>query len=152
MTQFHIGQKVRCVDAGDWTTLIKTGEIYTVAGFTDATGAYVKLEEALKHDQNSNYSVRRFVLAEQPVADGGEGREEIIGSIPAGTLVTPSLVNDMVRGYFTPPPDNCIPDTAKRILALKPSQPVDPRAEGVARAVANLNAHEPRLGASRFQP
>lgn len=31
-------------------------------------------------------------------------------------------------------------------------KPADPRAEGVARAVANLSSHEYRLGSSRFQP
>jgi hypothetical protein len=51
-----------------------------------------------------------------------------------------------------------IPDTARRILDMGrtqqavATQPADPRAEGIARAAANLNRHEKRLGASRFQP
>jgi hypothetical protein len=54
-------------------------------------------------------------------------------------------------------PPQAIPDTARRILDIgrtqqAAQQPVDERAAGVARAVANLSNHEHRLGAARFQP
>jgi hypothetical protein len=50
-----------------------------------------------------------------------------------------------------------LPDSARRILDMgrtqqAAQQPVDERAAGVARAVANLSNHEHRLGAARFQP
>jgi hypothetical protein len=61
---------------------------------------------------------------------------------------------------WTTPPDNCIPESARRILDMGrtqqavpvPQQPVDERSAGVARAVANLSNHEHRLGASRWEP
>jgi hypothetical protein len=61
---------------------------------------------------------------------------------------------------FNLPPDNCIPDTARRILDLGrtqqaapvPQQPVDERAAGVARAVRALTSHEPRLGCHAWRP
>jgi hypothetical protein len=56
-------------------------------------------------------------------------------------------------------PDPGLPPTAQRILDLGRTQqvvelvqPVNLKAAGIARAVANLNDHEKRLGASRFQP
>jgi hypothetical protein len=45
-------------------------------------------------------------------------------------------------------------DKATRTLVpvATPQQPVDERAAGIARAVANLSNHEHRLGASRWEP
>ncbi len=34
----------------------------------------------------------------------------------------------------------------------QPSKPADPRAEGIARAIAGMNSHEPRLGSSKWSP
>jgi hypothetical protein len=56
------------------------------------------------------------------------------------------------------PKSSGIPSTARAILDMVPERkvappkPADPRAEGIARAVANLSHSEKRLGASRFQP
>jgi hypothetical protein len=59
---------------------------------------------------------------------------------------------------FNLPKDNTVPASAQAILNIKPDpkpqpvQPVDMRAAGMARAINNLSSHEPRLGASRYQP
>jgi hypothetical protein len=79
----------------------------------------------------------------------------------------PIVTNDTMRQWidlvhseqWTTPPDNCIPETARRILDMgrtqqvKPdAQPVDERAAGVARAVRALTSHEPRLGCHAWRP
>jgi hypothetical protein len=50
-------------------------------------------------------------------------------------------------------PPRPLPPTAAHIMSIgKPAPAPDPRATGIAKAVANLGRFEPRLGASRWEP
>jgi hypothetical protein len=70
------------------------------------------------------------------------------------------LAQQRSHGWQTPP-DNCIPESAQRILDLgrtqQPPQPVVHKpqqaaaSDGIGRAVDRLSQHEPRLGAARWQ-
>jgi hypothetical protein len=135
MTTLHVGQKIRCTPAH------LDGCTHTIRQIDDDGALWVE-----------GLAVRLNPAHVEPIAPPY--------SIPAGCQ-EPQPEDDGEWTFtvtFSVPPDNCIPESARRILDMGRTQqavvqqPADPRVAGIARAVANLSNHEKRLGASRWRP
>jgi hypothetical protein len=159
MTDFKPGDKVKCVEGG--MTLV-VGKIYTFAGFHDKERQYLKLEEYLPEFPWHNFAVSRFIpsdpkpdeLCQSCLAPLYED-EAILCGLCVVDVGKRQRINAMID-------DGIAAANVSAIYAIQPQchippkpveqKPSDPRSEGIARAIGNLNQNEYRLGSSRWSP
>jgi hypothetical protein len=171
MNTFHVGQLVRC------TPRHLDGCTHTIRQIDDdgalwVEGLAVRLNPAHVEPIAPPYSI--------PAA-AHEAPDDGLGSLAYDVATGDQWTADQLRQFFNLPPDNCIPESARRILDMgrtqqsdqpqgrqsgvspslsgqgQPSpavQPADPRAEGIARAVDRLSQRDDAFmpAASRFHP